>query len=212
MKIRSIDELEAAIASDFSWRRKELSNLKNLGMTSRKSIQEILFKSGVTLLYAHWEGFVKKASIVFCEYINYQGLRYEELTNNFHVCALIEEFQGQYPHKNFKSALLVINESPRYLANKCKINTDNYIDTNSNLNSKILHEITLKVGIDYSLYELKENFIDESFLGLRNAISHGEFRRIDKKEFNEMFDEITALIDTFKNQILNAAIQRSFLV
>lgn len=212
MKIRSIDEFEAAIASDFSWRRKELSNLMNLGMTSRMSTQETLFKSGVTLLYAHWEGFVKKSSITLCEYINFQGLRYEALTNNFHVCALIDEFQGQYPHKNFKSAFLVMSESQRYLTNKCKINTEQYIDTKSNLNSETLREITLKVGIDYAPYLLKEKFIDESFLGLRNAISHGEYRKIDGKEFTELFNEITGLIDIFKNQILNAAIQRSFQI
>jgi len=45
-------------------------------LTAKKYNQELLFKSGITVLYSHWEGFVKQASIVFCEYINHQGIAY----------------------------------------------------------------------------------------------------------------------------------------
>jgi hypothetical protein len=67
------------------------------------------------------------------------------------------------------------------------------------------------VGVDYSLYELKENLIDETFLGLRNAVSHGEYRSISEDDFIELYTEITSLINIFKNQIINAAIQKSYL-
>jgi len=210
MKIRSLDELEQLIAHEFSWRRKELTNLKNLSLSSKRPIQSTLFKSSVSLLYSHWEGFVKKSSIAYCEYINHQGLNYGQLIGNFSVCAVISEFQGQYPHKNFKSLFRVLNDKDIFSKN-CKIDTEKYIDTGSNLNSDILKEITQKVGIDYSLYELKENLIDERFLGFRNAISHGEYRDIGEDDFIELYTEVTSLINTFKNQIVNAAVQKSYL-
>ncbi len=212
MKVRSIDELEDLVSKEYSWRRKELTNIKNLSMSSKKHIKITLLKSGIALLYSHWEGFVKKVSIAYCEYINHQGLKYEKLRKNFHVCLLLDEFQGQYPHRNFKSVLSIVDGSALPLEKICKIDSEKYIDTESNLNSNVLKEITMKIGIDYSFYELKENLIDERFLGFRNAISHGEYRMIDEDDFNELFDEITSLISTFKNQILNSAIQRSFLI
>ncbi|ALQ51647.1 MAE_28990/MAE_18760 family HEPN-like nuclease [Nitrosomonas ureae] len=211
MKIRSIDELENVISKEFAWRRKELSNIRNLSLSARKQTQLILLKSGVGLLYSHWEGFVKKSSIAYCDYINFQGLKYKQLKKNFHVCALLDVFEGQYPHRNFKSTLSVVDGSALQLEKTCKINSQKYIDTESNLNSSILKEITLKVGIDYDYYELKENLIDESFLGLRNAISHGEYRDIDEKDFIQLFEEVTGLIEIFKTQILNSAIQKSYL-
>jgi hypothetical protein len=210
MKIRSIDELEKLIAHEFAWRRKELTNLKNLSLSAKGPIQSTLLKSSVTLLYSHWEGFVKKSSIAYCEYINYQGLDYGQLIGNFSVCAVINEFQGQYPHKTFKSLFKVLNDK-NIFAKSCKIDTKKYIDTGSNLNSDVLKEITQKVGVDYSLYELKENLIDERFLGLRNAVSHGEYRSISEDDFIELYTEITSLISIFKNQIINAAIQKSYL-
>lgn len=211
MKVRSIDELEQTIAKDFAWRRKELTNIRNLCLSSKKQMKSTLLKTGIALLYSHWEGFVKKSSIAFCEYINGKGIAYNDLTYNFHVCAILECFQGQYPHKNFKSVLILVDGSSIPLNKKCKIDTEKYIDTKSNLNSEVLKEITMKVGIDYSLYELKENLIDERFLGFRNAVSHGEYREIDETDFIEIFHEITNLIETYKNQILNSAIQKSYL-
>lgn len=211
MKVRSIDELESIVAKEFSWRRKELTNIKNLSLSSKKHIQKTLLRSGIILLYSHWEGFVKNISIAYCEYINNKGLRYNQLINTFHVCALLGEFQGQYPHRNFKSALSIVNGTALPLNNKCKINSDKYIDTRSNLNSDILKEITMKIGMDYSFYELKENLIDERFLGVRNSIAHGEYKVIEKSDFIELFDEITALIEIFKTQVLNSAVQEAYL-
>jgi len=211
MRVRSIDELEELISKEFSWRRKELTNIRNLSLSARNQMKVTLLKSGIGLLYSHWEGFVKKASIAYCEYINCQGLKYKQLKKNFQVCALLEVFEGQYPHKNYKSALSIIDGSALPLEKTCKINSVKYIDTESNLNSSILKEITLKIGIDYCYYELKKNLIDEKFLGLRNAISHGEYREIDEKDFIELFEEITGMIEAFKNQILNSAIQQSYL-
>lgn len=211
MKVRTIDELEALISKDYAWRRKELTNIKQLCLTSKKPLKNTLQKSGITLLYSHWEGFVKKSSIVLCEYINGKGISYNDLIHNFHVCAIIDYFQGQYPHKNYKLALSIVDGSCLQLTNKCKIDAEKYIDTRANLNSDVLKEITMKIGIDYSFYELKEKLIDEKFLGFRNAVSHGEYRDIDESDFVELFDEITTLIDTFKNQILNSAIQESYI-
>lgn len=211
MKVRSLDELENIISKEYSWRRKELTNIKNLTLASRSHIKETLLKSSLTLLYSHWEGFIKKVSIAYCEYLNFQGLCYQDLVKNFHVCALINEFQGQYPPKNFKSSYCIVTDESLRLSEKLNIDSEKYIDTQSNLNSGVLKELTQKLGVSYSAYELKENLIDERFLGLRNAISHGEYRHIKEEDFVDLYEEITSLIDSFKNQICNSAIMKGYL-
>ncbi len=186
--------------------------MKNLTLSSRSHIKSTLLKSSLALLYSHWEGFIKSISIAYCEYLNSQGLCYQNLKRNFHVCSLINEFQGQYPPRNFKSSYSIVTNESLRLKEKLKIDSEKYIDTKSNLNSSVLEELTQKIGISYAPYELKENLIDEKFLGLRNPISHGEYRSIAEEDFLILYEEITSLIDTFKNQILNSAVQKDYLV
>ena len=211
MKIRSINELEDVLAKEYSWRRKELTNLRNLASTSSSPMKNTLLRCGVALLYAHWEGFVKRISIAYCDYINFQGLKYSEVQRNFHVCALISRFKGQYPPSNFKTCISIVTHPFYSTDEKLSIDSKKYIDTKSNLNSDVLREIIAKVGLDYSHFELKANLIDESFLGLRNAISHGEWREVEEEEFTNLYLEVTALIDTYKNLISNAASTKHYL-
>jgi hypothetical protein len=86
MKIRTLEQLSDCIANDLAWRKKELSALKGLiqsSSTSSASKQRVLLRSGSTILYAHWEGFIKFAASKYLEYIAMQKLRYEELSSNF---------------------------------------------------------------------------------------------------------------------------------
>ncbi len=89
MKVRSIDELEDVISREFAWRRKELTNIRNISLSSKNQMKITLLKAGIALLYSHWEGVIKKISIAYCEYINYQRLKYSQLKKKFScVCSL----------------------------------------------------------------------------------------------------------------------------
>ncbi|WP_219238112.1 MAE_28990/MAE_18760 family HEPN-like nuclease [Stakelama flava] len=49
-------------------------------------------RAGVGLLYAHWEGFVKRSAELYVEYISNRGLKYKNLTTCFVVFGpLVEE-------------------------------------------------------------------------------------------------------------------------
>lgn len=212
MKVRSVDELEDYISKEYAWRRKELTNIRNTALSSRNSMKNLLLKASVSILYSHWEGFIKNISIAFCEYLNSQGFKYQDLKPNFHVFNILNYFDGQFPYKKFDSYLEIVAPKNINHNQNVKIDSYKYIDTKSNLNSIILKDITTKLGLDYSHYELKENLIDESFLALRNAISHGEYREVDQLTFESLYSEISDMMNCFKNQVLNNVNSKEYLI
>ena len=211
MKIRSVDELEQFFDAESAWRKKELTTLKFTIKSSRKHTQNVLLRSAIPILYAHWEGLLKQLSIAMLTYIVSRGYNYNQLQENFHAFAILEHYKGQFPAKRFDALVNVISRKSIDLSKSMKINPEKYIDTKSNLNSEVLKDITIKLGISYTPYELKENLIDESFLSLRNSICHGEKRDVELDEFENLYHEIKDLMDTFKTQLLNKIYEKSYL-
>ena len=84
------------------------------------------------------------------------------------------------------------------------------ISTASNLSSEILKEITDILGIEFSLYSTKSVLIDTKLLKTRNEIAHGEYAGFDKDEYIELHIEVIGMLEIFRNQIENAAIQEKF--
>jgi MAE_28990/MAE_18760-like HEPN len=210
MKIRSTSEFEDFIAEEYSWRRKELTNIRNMALSARKSTQEALIRSAVAILYAHWEGFIKQSSIAKIKYLSSKGYKYNQLAPSFTAFAALSDFDGQIPAKKF-DAIAKLTGGGLDLDRSIAADAEKYIDTKSNLNSEVLKDIALKVCLDYSEFELKENLINESFLGLRNKICHGERTNISSEDFDLLYSEITALMDLFKTAILNSVFTKSFL-
>jgi hypothetical protein len=210
MKIRSVGEFEDFVAEDFSWRRKELTNIRNTALSAKGSAQDVLIRSAVTILYAHWEGFVKQAAVAKINYLSCKGYKYHQLASSFTAFAALDDFDGQIPAKKF-DAIAKLTGGGIDLDRGISAGATKYIDAKSNLNSEVLRDISLKVCVDYGDFELKENLIDESFLGLRNRICHGERIRVGVEDFDSLYLEVTALMDLFKNSILNSVVTESFL-
>jgi hypothetical protein len=61
-KLRTISDIQNHLNDEFGWRIQEIDNLKKV-IPRVDSIQtRSLLRAGVPILYAHWEGFVKKSS------------------------------------------------------------------------------------------------------------------------------------------------------
>lgn len=210
MKINSVIDLEDFISSEYAWRRKELTNIKNIVMTARQAHRDLLLRAAVLILYAHWEGFVKQISIAKIQYLVSSGIKYHDLAPAFHAYAVLEKYKGQIPYKSFETIVSIVAGGID-LSNSIKVSPEKYIDTRSNLNSEVLKEIVIKVNLDYAYFELKENFIDKSFLGLRNKISHGERVNVSPSDFEIIYNEAMELIDQFKMSILNSVFNKTYL-
>jgi MAE_28990/MAE_18760-like HEPN len=64
MKIRTLEDLNQRLVDDLIWRKSEIADLKGLIETRSftASKHNTLLRSGVTILYAHWEGYIKTAA------------------------------------------------------------------------------------------------------------------------------------------------------
>ena len=93
MGIRTLDELADRLDEGMAWRRIELQSLKTAiseaeGRSPRSPLTRALARSGVALLYAHWEGYVKDSCVAYVEYIARRRLRCDELNDGLLITVL----------------------------------------------------------------------------------------------------------------------------
>ena len=211
MSIRTAEQLSDRLATDLAWRKKELSEMKSLIEAKNVSDQrhKALVRSGVCILYSHWEGFVKLAANSYLEYVISKKLTYQELSSNFLALAMKEKLkEAKETHK--PSLYIPVCEFFLSELNQRCILPKDVISTASNLSSEILKEITYILGIDFSIYSPKSVLIDTKLLKTRNEIAHGEDSVFDRAEYLEVHREILEMLDIFCTQIENAASQKQF--
>ena len=213
MKIRTKEELSDALASQLVWRKKELSDLKYyIGLMPPDSTRrKVLGRCSITILYAHWEGFVKLAGRYFLEFIAMQRLRNEELHPNLMTLSMRKQV-------NFAPNTLKVSEFGKItyfflsqMTERAAIPYKKAIDTEANLSSAVFREILWCLGLDYEPFETREKFIDSRLLGQRNSVAHGEATNVDPKEYDEMREGVIEMMTKFKTQIENSAVLKTYL-
>jgi len=90
MKGSTVEDLYDFMSDELWWRRKELDDIKwliqkNSGSESKK---KVLLRSAITMLYAHWEGFIKNVSKAYINFVAKRRFKYAELSSNFLALAL----------------------------------------------------------------------------------------------------------------------------
>ncbi|RAM48038.1 MAG: hypothetical protein C6Y22_30135 [Hapalosiphonaceae cyanobacterium JJU2] len=212
MSIRTAEQLIDKLSADLAWRKKELSEIKSLVEAKNVSDQrhKALLRSGVCILYSHWEGFVKLAANSYLEFVRSKKLTYKELSSNFLALAMKEKLKEAKETNKPSLYIPICDFFLSELNQRCILPKD-AISTASNLSSEILKEITDILGIDFSLYSTKSVLIDTKLLKTRNEIAHGNYSVFDKDEYIELHLEVIGMLDIFRNQIENAAIEKKFM-
>jgi hypothetical protein len=211
--MRNLEQLSDSLARDLVWRKKELADLKSLIETAKTSSskEKALLRSGITILYAHWEGFVKTAASNYLEYVATKRLRYDELSSNFVALAL----KTKLSQVNETNKATVFTEAVDFIRSqlneRSSVPYKNVVQTGANLSSSIFKEIVCLLGLDYSFYETKQILIDEQLLARRNNIAHGEYyMQLEKRDYLDLHYQVIGMMDTFRNQIENCATCESY--
>jgi hypothetical protein len=211
-RIRTANDIQDWLDKESAWRIKEILHMKSsLRMDNNAGrLTKTLVRAGVALLYAHWEGFVKKSSETYLEFVSNQNLPYSKLKPCLVVFGLKKELNfvasSRNHHQNTRIVEFLIKELDRTAA----LSYQDTIKTNSNLNSAIFESIAASIGIDSAPYSTKYTFIDEELLKRRNSIAHGDYLEIGAQEFDKLSVEVIDLIKRYKTDIENCVGTKSY--
>ena len=213
MKIKNLNDLEEKIDNELAWRKKELTSIKvdvESSEIKEKSEQSRAIRSGIAMLYAHWEGAIKSIAEFYLIYVSGLNLKYGELKNNFLAIAIknsLNEFEDTKKATIHNKLIDNVYSKKNEIS---QIPCKNIIKTDSNLKMDIFKEIAATIGIDDNPYMLKKMLIDQRLLGNRNKIAHGErLETLDvisnPSDYIELQKTIIELIDKFAQNIKDAA-------
>lgn len=214
MSVRTIEQLSDRLADDLAWRKKELADLRALveSATLKDSRRNALLRCGVTILYAHWEGFIKSAATAYAEHVSLQRLLYRELAPNFIAIGIRPVLHNALASRKARDHNALVDFFLSRMSERSSLPFRNVIDTESNLSSIVLRDIAERLGLDYSQYATKEKLIDDKLLNARNTIAHGTYLQTDLYGYIDLLTQVLEMMELFRNQIENSAITRSYRV
>lgn len=205
MKLQTLGQLQDYLDQAYSWRLKEIADLKIAVRTSQSLRRNTVIRAGVPLLYAHWEGFVKNAADAYINFVSCKRLRFDELADNFVVLGAKKHLQNISSTRKMALNLDAVGFFRTQMSARADIKIASAIDTESNLSSTVFANIALAIGIDHKRYEARANLIDTSLLRRRNSIAHGEYLELDDDSFRGLADEVITLLRWVKSDIENSA-------
>ena len=207
-KVRTVEQLFDALASDLAWRQKELSTIRTLVAQSSKIKLETTIRSGIALTYAHFEGYVKKCVVLYFNFLTYQRLKIGEVKSNIIAIELKASMERALTTHSIKPLIEIID----YILNqenRCAnlLNFNPY--TGANLNYERLSNIADAMDLNKDAFINLKQLIDENLLSNRNSIAHGEHVIMDQEELNDIQQKILNILVDFRDQITNiAALQK----
>ena len=213
MKIRTDTQAHDFLAEDLIWRKKELTALRFLleGATIRNEKFDALLRGCVTMLYAHWEGYIKSASITYLSFVSNQRVTYEQLSPNFIAIAARGILRKASAARTIRTHIELTQFFLTGLAGHHRGLPESAISTRANLSSTVLTEIMDTLGLDPRPFESKAHLLDEGLLEARNTIAHGEYLQVTPDRYQEFYAEILAMMDQFRTQIQNSIALRAYL-
>ncbi|WP_051417030.1 MAE_28990/MAE_18760 family HEPN-like nuclease [Sediminibacterium salmoneum] len=223
-----IKEFEDKVINDWTWRKREVSDLILL---AEREENAVLLKSIILLLYAHWEGYIKKCAKTYLKYICDHKHRLSDLTENFKAAALkgvsgeIIKSSNNLTLQNEIAFIQKFSKIENHTIDvHLKIDLDNekdknIINTQDNLNPKVFKNILKIIGLEYKKqYESKEVFINTYLLSNRNSIGHGSKELFNDDNFEleieslkKLRDVTIVIIENFRDEIIEFAREKIFL-
>lgn len=182
------------LEEDLNWRDEEIRHLKNaLNLFQKDNEKSCIRKSMILLIYAHCEGFVKSSLQAYLSYLNDLEIDGNAFIENLQLLGVEKKRKSLVNNSNnFSGFLNFFSEFKIIQQQKLRFD-ENCIDTESNLNFKVLKKNLEYVGLEESSFKEIENELD-SLLNRRNNIAHGSdhdrVRQDDEEKWLIAFDKI----------------------
>lgn len=210
--IRTLNDLQEEMSADFAWRKKELFRIKTLVISNKDSHdRDLAIRAAITLLYAHWEGLVKRVGGCYLEFVARRGLKRSELRSNFLAIAVSKFLRDVSSTGKIQKRIELVEFFRSGADERGNLDWKSGVNTKANLKSSVLHEIVQLLGLDYSRFSTKEKLLDEKLLNNRNNIAHGRYLIVQANDYLALHDEVFGMMQDFYNQVENAATMGAYL-
>lgn len=209
-KVYTYNDLIYLIGEDYAWRRKELKLINDQIPEHSSPKQKAALRFAVPILYAHWEGFVKKSCELYLEFVAKKYLKHNELKPQFIALSLSKKL-GNLEIKNLKEKAQTVEFLLNEIDKNSNILTKNVIQTKSNLRFNVFEEILFVIGIDLSKFSSKESLIND-LVDSRNNIAHGDYLRVEHDTYKIMHQDVQTMMELLKTEIENAALLEEYKI
>ncbi|WP_201580502.1 MAE_28990/MAE_18760 family HEPN-like nuclease [Psychrobacter sp. Pi2-52] len=216
-RISTIDKLQTKIEKDIAWRKKECADIFAINALQTEYSQKVSIKASIVILYSHWEGFVKKASALYLDFLSSQRLTYQNLNEKF-IVHYISQTYCDINTKFTKALIYDIHFQDKVNHAEEVFRVDGFTELSkfSNINSEQFFGILRILCIDMSspiieYFDLKGNFLDETIVGKRNSIAHGNYTEIDFEMYRSIHEVILTMLDKYATLLLDAAENEDYL-
>lgn len=197
--------------SDLTWRVRELSDLK-AAIARNQPNADVLLRSLVTMLYAHWEGHVRFCATKYFDHLTLRKHRYDALEAQIYINSFLPRLDAlRLSRVSVEERCQIIRDIMGSSRNRFSHINPSLIDTRSNLNSDVMRELCRVCAVDFGYFEAKAHFTDVILLKRRNAIAHGEDTYIGKDEVDGLIAEGISLMRAFKDALQNKIYTKSYL-
>jgi RiboL-PSP-HEPN len=210
MRIRTATQLADLLDDDLAWRKKEIITFKLLIQNAHDQQALALRRAGVALLYAHWEGFVKRAGDAYVEFVANQRLTHKQAKANF----LALSIKGQMHNAIETSRATIFNGVAEYFVERIdqtmKLLWRGAVQTKANLSAERFKEIVVTLGLDHTPFVTKERTVIDRLKDQRNSIAHGRYLEVDESEYERLHEEVLGLVEEYRRQIDVAATTKAY--
>ncbi|MDO8696847.1 MAG: MAE_28990/MAE_18760 family HEPN-like nuclease [Pseudomonas sp.] len=196
---------------DMAWRIKEMHELQSTIQKAQGKNVDVHIRAGVSMLYAHWEGFIKGAANAYVAYLAHRSDLNSDLQPCFVALGMKSMLGALEGTGKASMAVSAVSYLLAEMDKPVKLPKTDAISAQSNLTSDVFTNIACWIGISVARYSTRFTLIDKTLLSTRNGIAHGEFLVIDKARFESLASEILELIRWFKTDIENAVVNKAFL-
>lgn len=212
MRIRTPSQFTDALDQNLSHRKRELSALYGAVIRCRSHEKQVLTKSALCILYAHWEGFVKFGGKCFANYVHHRGLSPHQLANGFLAAAVRDKLRELRGTRKVSLCREFVEMLRHPSANLPAFNWKQAVETHDNLSVEVLKEVLELVGCEAAYYEGRRGIIDDQLRRHRNSVAHTGFTEFDVNDYSGLHQSVIQLLERFRDDLENAVTTESFKV
>lgn len=209
--VDEIEQFSAKLERELIKRKRELTNVWFFAAQEENELKRnSLLRNNVLIIYAHWEGFVKSASVRYLDFVNKQKQPCQKLKPNFRALHAQKKFCSSNSGSDWNRFLSLVEDS--YME-AFKVKSRKVVDTGSNLKSEVFCKIISTIGLnDFTLTLREIAILDRGLMKDRNAIAHGELIEVKIKVVERYHNMILVLLEKYKDSLIASIESESYFM